>query len=313
MPTDQSTRTTGTARPLGRRLTGVAVAVAMTATLSGCGTISIGGSGETTASESSTTSGASVEPTTASSTDTASSAPSSTSSPSGSSSSAEPTSQGSVSSDADPSPSSGEETWGSSSAASGSSASRDASPSSGESSREWKGSSSSGSESGSESASESASEESSGSSGQDDGSTPADARGRVVESPGIPHRGEAYRWPSGLVVHVSEGESYFPSLAAAGTEGYSDFMRYEITLTNRSHEAFRLSDLRIGGQSGGDKASPVYDSGNGINSLPASKLEVGQTTSFPVAFGVRDPEDTVLDVVQAFDLSDRVVFLQPAK
>ena len=38
---------------------------------------------------------------------------------------------------------------------------------------------------------------------------------------------------------------------------------------------------------------------------------MGETSTFPVVFGVRDPEDTVLDVVQAFELSDRIVFLPP--
>ena len=144
-----------------------------------------------------------------------------------------------------------------------------------------------------------------------DGDQPADARGRVIEEPGIPHRGEAYRWESGLVAHITPGESFVPSSAAAGSEGYSQFLLFEVTLTNRSPQEFRLSDFRIGGQSAGEQASRVFDSGNGINSLPAQDLGMGETSTFPVVFGVRDPEDTVLDVVQAFELSDRIVFLPP--
>lgn len=144
-----------------------------------------------------------------------------------------------------------------------------------------------------------------------DGDQPADARGRVIEEPGIPHRGEAYRWESGLVAHITQGEPFVPSSAAAGSEGYSQFLLFEVTLTNRSPQEFRLSDFRIGGQSAGEPASRVFDSGNGINSLPAQDLGMGETSTFPVVFGVRDPEDTVLDVVQAFELSDRIVFLPP--
>lgn len=145
----------------------------------------------------------------------------------------------------------------------------------------------------------------------DDGDQPADSRGRVVEEPGIPHRGEAYRWESGLVAHITTGESFVPSSAAAGIDGFSQFLLFEVTLTNRSPQEFRLSDFRIGGQSAGEQASRVFDAGNGINSLPAQDLGMGETTTFPVVFGVRDPDDTVLDVVQAFELSDRIVFLPP--
>lgn len=141
----------------------------------------------------------------------------------------------------------------------------------------------------------------------------ADSLGKVVSEPSIPHRGEAFRWESGLVAHVTEGEPFIPSPAAAGTDGFSQFERYEVTLTNRSPESFRLSDFRISAQSAGEPASRVFDSGNGINSQPAQDLEPGETARFPVVFGVKDPQDTVLDVVQAFELSDRVVFLPPQR
>ncbi|WP_462417305.1 hypothetical protein [Kytococcus sp. Marseille-QA3725] len=169
-----------------------------------------------------------------------------------------------------------------------------------------------GDETGGSPTSDSSSDDSSASGSASGDGEAADARGKVVEEPAIPHRGQAYRWPSGVVVHVTEGESYVPSSAAAGTEGFSQFERYEVTLTNRAPETFRLSDFRLGAQSAGEPASRVFDAGNGINSLPARDLATGETATFPVVFGVKDPEDTVLDVVQAFELSDRVVFLPPA-
>lgn len=288
-----------------RRSTLVGLAAMASVTVSGCGGVSIGiGGDESDPAQSSTASASSQEagpsePVPSSSASTSSQAPEPAATVGGSdpgsitaSSSTEPAASSQDASAPQPTPTD---------RASAAESEPGADPSSG--------SPASGSSSDASASDASASSSDASASSADGGEEAADARGRVIQAPGIPHLGEAYRWESGLVAHVSKGEPYVPSSAAAGTDGFSQFLRFEVTLTNRAPESFRLSDFRIGAQSAGEQASQVFDSGNGINSLPAADLANGETRTFPVVFGVQDPDDTVLDVVQAFELSDRVVFL----
>lgn len=324
-------------RTVRTRAGGVAVALVATASLSGCGDISIGiGEGEqsptsaadptssdvVTSVETPSETGSVQPPATDSSSgemasespaETDAGSPAPTDSPS-SSGAAEPTESASGTSTSDAGTT---ETSGDAPTSTDPSATDDPSAS-GEPTESGSSDSGQPSESGSSDSAQPTASESGGSSEPTEEAPttapegePADARGKVVQEPGIPRRGEAFRWESGLVAHVSTGEDFIPSSAAAGIEGYSQFSIFQVTLTNRSHESFRLSDFRIGAQSAGEQGSRVFDSGNGINSLPASDLNPGETTTFPVVFGVRDKQDTVLDVVQAFELSQRVVFLPP--
>lgn len=108
--------------------------------------------------------------------------------------------------------------------------------------------------------------------------------------------GDIAEFEDGLEVGAGAPAAFTPSDTAAGVEGFTQFVRIDVTLTNGTEEAFDPALTYVTLSSAGAEGSPVFDSGNGIDGGPSTSLLPGQAVTFPVVFGVTDPADLTLEV-----------------
>lgn len=120
--------------------------------------------------------------------------------------------------------------------------------------------------------------------------------------------GETATFEDGLAVAASVPAAYTPSEWAAGAEGFTQFVRIDITLTNGTDEAFDPTLTYTTLSSAGVEGSQIFDSQNGLEGGPTTSLLPGQSVTFPVAFGVNDPADLTLEVSPGAFEYDSVIF-----
>ncbi|MCT1458490.1 hypothetical protein M3G03_02855 [Aestuariimicrobium sp. p3-SID1156] len=107
--------------------------------------------------------------------------------------------------------------------------------------------------------------------------------------------GSSWTWEDGLSITVSKPKDYKPNVYAAGTEGFTKFVVFDVTLVNKSTKTWDPSMFSASMQSGNEEASEVYDYGK-LKERPNTKLLKGREVTFQIAFGVKDPKDLVLEV-----------------
>jgi len=120
--------------------------------------------------------------------------------------------------------------------------------------------------------------------------------------------GDTATFEDGLGVAASAPAAFTPGEWAAGVEGYTQFVRVDITLTNGTAEAFDPALTYVTLSSGGAEGSQVFDSSSGIAGGPSTSLLPGQTVTFPVVFGVADPADVTLEINPGAWEYDAVIF-----
>ncbi|RXR28088.1 DUF4190 domain-containing protein [Oerskovia turbata] len=108
--------------------------------------------------------------------------------------------------------------------------------------------------------------------------------------------GDAAVYEDGLEVGVSAPAAFTPSDTAAGDEGFTQFVRVDVTLTNGTAETFDPTFTYVTLSSGGTEGSQVFDAANEISSTPSTSVLPGQSVTFPVVFGVTDPADLTMEV-----------------
>jgi hypothetical protein len=120
--------------------------------------------------------------------------------------------------------------------------------------------------------------------------------------------GDIAVYEDGLEVGVSAPVAFTPSDTAAGNEGFTQFVRIDVTLTNGTAETFDPTFAYVTVSSGGAEGSQVFDAANEISSTPSTSVLPGQSMTFPVVFGVTDPADLTMEVnVGAWEY-DAVIF-----
>lgn len=116
-----------------------------------------------------------------------------------------------------------------------------------------------------------------------------------VVDDGVAAFGEAYTWSDGLSVTISAPESYSPSDYAAGVVDGQSAVTLQITLVNGTGAAFDPVMTSVTAQSGNTEASQIFDSGQGMEGSPMTKILPGRETTYAVAFSVADPADLVVE------------------
>ncbi|MFE4464446.1 DUF4190 domain-containing protein [Oerskovia sp. NPDC056781] len=120
--------------------------------------------------------------------------------------------------------------------------------------------------------------------------------------------GDVAVYEDGLEVGVSAPAAFTPSDTAAGDEGFTQFVRIDVTLTNGTAETFDPTFAYVTVSSGGAEGSQVFDAAQEISSTPSTSVLPGQSVTFPVVFGVTDPADLTMEVnVGAWEY-DAVIF-----
>ncbi|MEL4356678.1 MULTISPECIES: hypothetical protein [unclassified Luteococcus] len=125
---------------------------------------------------------------------------------------------------------------------------------------------------------------------------------------GVAAFGEAYTWQDGLAVTVGKPAVYKPSEWAAGTDTFKSFVIFEVRVVNKTKATWDPALLHITVQSDNQEAEQVFDSQK-LADQPTTKLLPGREAKFPVAFGVANPKDLVMEVTPDFE-HESVLFQQ---
>lgn len=108
--------------------------------------------------------------------------------------------------------------------------------------------------------------------------------------------GTAYTWADGLSITVGAPKPYKPNQYAAGVEKGKDAVVLSVTLVNNTGRPFDPAMVSVTAQSGNEEATQIFDSGNGVEGSPSTKVLNGREVAFKVAFSVADRDDVVLEV-----------------
>lgn len=124
---------------------------------------------------------------------------------------------------------------------------------------------------------------------------------------GIAKFGQTYKWDDGLTVTISEPKSFKPGEYAAGGEKAKAHALFNITVTNGSDQPFDPSLFIATLTSGEEEGEQVFDSENGLEGSPNTKVLPGKKVKFTLGFGLKDLKDVVLEVTPDFE-HDSAIF-----
>ncbi|GHF22489.1 hypothetical protein [Pseudolysinimonas yzui] len=111
---------------------------------------------------------------------------------------------------------------------------------------------------------------------------------------GNPVFGDSFEWSDGLAITVSAPAGYQPSASAYAPEAAA-YVVFTVTIVNGSDENYEPA-FTASMQSGNTESEQVFDIDQGVSGGPTTTLLPGREVTFPLAFGVSDPEDLVLEV-----------------
>lgn len=118
--------------------------------------------------------------------------------------------------------------------------------------------------------------------------------------------GETFTYENGLSVTVSAPEPFTPSDVSAGGENFSAHVRFNVTVVNGTDERYEPLMFSTSLQSANQEGDAVFD--NGLEGAPTTVLLPGREATFPVGYGVANPEDLVLEVSPGFEYESIVYF-----
>jgi hypothetical protein len=107
--------------------------------------------------------------------------------------------------------------------------------------------------------------------------------------------GQSYTWDDGVSVTVGKPKRFKPS-EYAYAEKAKGYLKFTVTVVNKSDKPLDLGLTYITVQSSNKEAEQVFDSENGLESTPDTKLLKGRESEFDVGFGVADPKDVVMEL-----------------
>lgn len=108
--------------------------------------------------------------------------------------------------------------------------------------------------------------------------------------------GTTATYDDGLSVTVSKPSDYTPGEFSFGSEGFPHSVKFDVKLVNKTGKPFDPVLVYLSMQSGNTEAEQIFDSENGLDGPPTTTILDGRESTFPVAFGVKDPKDLVLEV-----------------
>jgi hypothetical protein len=107
--------------------------------------------------------------------------------------------------------------------------------------------------------------------------------------------GKSYTWDDGVRVTVGKPTKFEPS-AYAVVEKSKRYLKFTVTVVNKSDKPIDLSLTYISVQSNNEPAHDLFDSGSGLRGPPTTKVLKGRESQFEVGFGVADPNDVVMEI-----------------
>jgi hypothetical protein len=107
--------------------------------------------------------------------------------------------------------------------------------------------------------------------------------------------GKSYTWEDGVTVTVGKPTKFKPS-EYAYAEKAKGYLKFTVTVVNKSDKPLDLGLTYITVQSSNKEAEQIFDSENGLESTPDTKVLKGRESEFDVGFGVADPKDVVMEL-----------------
>lgn len=108
--------------------------------------------------------------------------------------------------------------------------------------------------------------------------------------------GETYTYEDGLSITIGKPKKFTPSEYSAYDESAAQHLAFEVVVVNGTEANFDPAGVYITLQSGDAEADQVFDSENGFDGGPTTKLLPGRQAKFKVGFSVNAPEDLVMEV-----------------
>jgi hypothetical protein len=115
--------------------------------------------------------------------------------------------------------------------------------------------------------------------------------------------GRSHRWHDGVTVTVGKPQKFKPSEFAV-VQKSKRYVKFPVTVVNKSHKSIDLGLTYISVQSANKEADHVFDSLIGLKGPPDKKVLKGRKLRFHVGFAVADPKDIVMELA-LHDDSDR--------
>ena len=113
--------------------------------------------------------------------------------------------------------------------------------------------------------------------------------------------GKGYQWEDGLQVVVSRPTPFKPSASAAHAKGDTYFVMFTVTIVNGTDKPYDPTLFSTTGSSGDEEAEEVFDTDNGLNGSPDTKILKGKSKKFKIGYGAKKGADFVLEVTPGFE------------
>ena len=128
---------------------------------------------------------------------------------------------------------------------------------------------------------------------------------------GVTAFGDTYIYPNNLELTVGEPTEFAPSsdseyMFANVKKRGEAFMRFPVTIHNKTGAIYDASEFLTNAQTGSREAGEVWDELAGIESSPDLQVLPGKTLKFDIGYGVDKDQDFVLVVSAVWDFDDAI-------
>src|SRR5690625_3882480 len=113
--------------------------------------------------------------------------------------------------------------------------------------------------------------------------------------------GSTWAWVDGLEVSVTKPTPFTPSTWASGGESYDSHVKFDVTITNGTGQAFDPSMALVYASGAGVEGEEVFDSEGGLDGSPMTRVLPGQSVTWTVGFGIGGSNDLVIQVEPDFE------------
>ncbi|MGL5825618.1 MAG: hypothetical protein ACRCYU_12525 [Nocardioides sp.] len=124
----------------------------------------------------------------------------------------------------------------------------------------------------------------------------ASASTAASDSTDSPSFGDAFTWQNGLTISVSEPQPFEPSKRAAFDKKAQAHVFFDVTIVNNTGEKWDAGLTYISLQSGNSEAQQVFDSDNGLEGRPITRVPEGRETTFKIGFNVKSTRNLAMKV-----------------
>lgn len=119
--------------------------------------------------------------------------------------------------------------------------------------------------------------------------------------------GKSYTWENGVSATISAPKTLSRTGGSGvGGEKFKSAVSFTITIVNKSGKAFEPSVATVSVQSGDLEGDEIFDSAEGFEGSPSTKVLNGRQTKYKVGFGVSNPKDVIVEFSPGFEYNSAI-------